>query len=99
ERVIWEELEKLKSEVIEENELTKVKNKTESLIAFANMSILDKAMNLAYFELLGNADFINQEEKQYQDVTVADIQRLSKEIFQKNNASTLIYLAAHQHAG
>lgn len=99
ERVIWQELDKFKAELVQETELTKVKNKTESLIAFAKMSILDKAMNLAYYELLGDAQGINQEQEQYQAVTAEDIHRVANHVFQQNNSSTLIYLAAQQHAG
>ena len=97
EAAIWEELEKIKSEEIPADELTKVKNKTESTMIFSEMSLLDKAMNLAYNELLGDADIINQEIDKYLVVTAADIKAQANNLFRKDNSSTLIYLAESVH--
>ena len=92
EAAIWAELEKIKNETIEAKELTKVKNKVESVLVFSEMSLLDKAMNLAYYELLGDADILNQEASKYLKVDAEDISRISKETFDKNSSSTLYYL-------
>lgn len=93
EAAIWEELDKLKNEPVGIDELTKVKNKTESTMAFSEMSLLDKAMNLAYFELLGDAELFNLEAAQYLAITPLQIQHQSQDIFKKENSSTLVYLA------
>ncbi|HEX6334596.1 MAG TPA: pitrilysin family protein [Flavisolibacter sp.] len=87
------ELEKLKAEKIEAAELEKVKNKTESMIAFEDMSIMNRANSLAFYELLGDATLMNSELNRYQKVTVDDIHDLSKEIFREENCSTLWYLS------
>jgi predicted Zn-dependent peptidase len=92
-KAIENELEKVANEKIEEKELQKVKNKVESTLTFSEMSILNKAMNLAYYELLGNADLINSEINRYAEVSSADIQKMANEILVKNNCSTLYYLA------
>lgn len=92
EAAIWEELDKIKSELVAANELTKVKNKVESVLVFSEMSLLDKAMNLAYYELLGDADILNQEAAKYLKVEAEDIKRISSETFDKNSSSTLYYL-------
>jgi zinc protease len=94
EAAIWEQLEILKQQMVPADELTKVKNKTESTMVFSEMSLLDKAMNLAQFELLGDADKLNQETDKYLAVTAEQIQKQAREIFRKENSSTLIYLAA-----
>lgn len=94
EAAIWEELEKLKQQIVPADELTKVKNKTESTMVFSEMSLLDKAMNLAQFELLGDADKLNHETDKYLAITAQQIQKQAKEVFRKENCSTLIYLAA-----
>ena len=91
EQHIWKELEKIKSEKVEESELQKVKNKVESTMLFAELSILDKAMNLAFFEMLSQAEDYNQEVAKYAAVTAEDIQRVAKELFSKENSSTLFY--------
>jgi len=93
EAAIWEELERLKTEEIPADELTKVQNKTESTMIFSEMSLLDKAMNLAQFELLGDADLLNHETEKYLEVTPAQIKELANKMFRKDNSSTLIYLA------
>ncbi len=93
EAAIWEELERLKTEDIPDHELTKVKNKTESTMIFSEMSLLDKAMNLASFELLGDADLMNQETDKYIAVTAEQIKQQANKIFRRDNSSTLIYLA------
>jgi len=90
---IEEEVEKLKVIAIEEKELQKVKNKIESTLVFSEMSILNKAMNLAYFELLGDASQINNEIEKYQTITSQDILNYAQQIFKETNCSTLNYLS------
>lgn len=97
EAAIWAELEKIKTELVANDELTKVKNKVESVLVFSEMSLLDKAMNLAYYELLGDADILNQEASKYLKVKAEDIQRISNETFSKDLSSTLYYLT-EEHA-
>jgi predicted Zn-dependent peptidase len=87
------ELEKLKQEKVSEAELQKVKNKTESMIAFEDMSLMNRANSLAYYELLGDASLMNTELDRYNKVTVEDVQQLSGEIFKEANSSTLWYLS------
>ena len=93
EAALWAELAKMQDEYVLAYELEKVKNKTESTLEFAELSILNKAMSLAYFELLGDANQINQEAERYLAVTLEDIKQQSKKLFRKENSSTLIYLA------
>src|SRR5690606_34065564 len=93
EESIWRELEELGQVRISEDELRKVKNKIESTLMFAELSILDKAMNLAFYELLGDADIYNREIERYLTVTDEDIKRVASETFRKENSSTLIYQA------
>jgi predicted Zn-dependent peptidase len=93
ETAIWQELTKIASELVSENELTKVKNKSESIMVFAEMSLLDKAMNLAYYELLGDAALLNVEINKYLSITAEQIRKVAQETFKKEKSSTLYYLA------
>jgi predicted Zn-dependent peptidase len=93
EAAIWEELDRISTELVPDAELTKVKNKMESTMVFSEMSLLDKAMNLAYFELLGDANELNLETQKYLDVNSEEIRLQAKQIFRKENSSTLYYLA------
>ncbi|MCX3266381.1 M16 family metallopeptidase [Pedobacter agri] len=92
EQAIWAELDKLKAELVSDTELTKVKNKVESVLVFSEMSLLDKAMNLAYYELLGDAALLNQEAAEFLKVNAEDIKRISNDTFKKESSSTLYYL-------
>ena len=93
EAAIWTELNELKTELVSADELMKIKNKMESTMIFSEMSLLDKAMNLAYLERLGDADKLNTETQKYLDVTAAEIKAEANHIFRKENSSTLYYLA------
>ena len=93
EAAVWEELEKLKNELVPEAELTKVKNKTESTMVFSEMSLLEKAMNLAYFELMGNAENLNHETEKHLAITAEEVREQAQKIFRRKNLSTLVYLA------
>jgi zinc protease len=91
EDAVEEELNKIKEASVSEEELQKVKNKTESVIAFEDIAVMSRANSLAFYELLGNADLINQELSKYNEVTIDDIKKFSKQIFDVNNSNVLYY--------
>ncbi|MEO6357058.1 MAG: pitrilysin family protein [Ferruginibacter sp.] len=91
EAALMEEIYTLQQKGITEKELQKVKNKTESSLAFEDMSVMSRATNLAMYELLGDAELINTELNKYQAVTTEQLLNESKAIFNENNCSTLYY--------
>lgn len=91
EEAIWQELALLKNERIAEEELQKVKNKVESSLLFSEMSVFNKAVNLAFYELLGDADLINEEVDIYRSVCSDDVLRVANAIFREENCCRLIY--------
>lgn len=91
EKAVEEELEKIKTEKVQEHELQKVKNKVESMIAFEDMSLVNRANSLAFYELLGDAEEMNHELEKYNGVTAEDILNESRIIFRPENSSTLYY--------
>ncbi len=93
ENAIEEELSQLKEKKVSEQELEKVKNKTESMMVFEDMSIMNRANSIAYYELLGNADLMNTELNRYHKVTVDDIKDECNKIFREENSSTLWYMS------
>ncbi|MBN4081799.1 insulinase family protein [bacterium AH-315-C07] len=92
ESAILNELKKLKTGLIDNYELQKVKNKVESSITFSEINILNRALDLAQFELLGNANLVNTEIEKYQKVAPAEIRNQCKKMFTPENCSTLYYL-------
>ena len=91
ESAIWRVIEELQLKGVSERELQKVKNKVETNLAFSELNVLNKAINLAFFELLGNADLINEEILRYQAIKSADIQRLAIDTLTPDNCSQLYY--------
>ena len=88
---IEEELEKLRQQTIPDKELQKAKNKTEAALAFEDMSVMNRANSLAFYELLGNANLINEELGRYQELSVEDIRNHTNKIFDINNSNTIYY--------
>lgn len=95
EAAVEEEIRRLQQEGIDEKELDKVKNKTESMMAFEDMSIMSRANSLAMYELLGDADLINQELDRYRAVTAEQLIAETKIIFDPKNSNTLYYYSAN----
>lgn len=93
EEAIWKELEKMKTVPVSEQELEKVKNRYESEQIFNNINYLNVATNLAFFELTGKAEDINEEVGKYRAVTAEQIQATSARCFVPQNCSILYYKA------
>lgn len=85
------EVQRMQTEAISDVELQKVKNKTESIIAFEDMSVMNRANSLAFYELLGDANLMNEELEKYQAITTEDVLSYSKEIFEETNSNTIHY--------
>lgn len=94
EEAIWSILHEVRHHPVGEEELQKWKNKVESNLLFSETNILNKAINLAYFEVLGQPDLINQEIEFYRQVTVDDIQEAARRILIPENCSELYYESA-----
>jgi len=84
-------LEKIKTEMISVTELEKVKNKTESMLAFEDISLMNRANSLANYELLGDANLMNTELEKYHAVTREEILEECQKIFSDDNSNTLYY--------
>ena len=93
EAAITVELNKMKTQPVSADELTKVKNKMESSHTFGEVDVLNKATNLAISELLGDANFINKEVEKYLAVTQEEMMTQANQIFRDENCSTLYYMS------
>jgi len=93
EKAIDAEINKIKLQLIEDDELQKIKNKLESILVFNQMNILEKAMSLATFELMGDAALVNHETERYSAVTSNQLQNAANKYIQESNCSTLYYLS------
>jgi predicted Zn-dependent peptidase len=93
EEALKEEVEKIKHNEFTDEELEKVKNKYEANIRFANVHIMNKAMNLCYYEMLGDASLLNTELDSYMATPRSEIVSLAKAAFVPENCTKLYYYA------
>jgi len=85
------EISKLLTEPISDYEMEKVKNKYESNHVFSELNYLNKATNIAYYELLNQAEDINSEVEKYRAVTAKQVKQIAGMLFRPENSSTLYY--------
>lgn len=93
EKAIWDEIEKIKNELISENELNKTINSLEFSLAYLETRVTSKVRNLGFFELLGDTDLINNEKEKYLNITAEKIRNAANRVFQPEKVSVLYYLA------
>ena len=87
------EIEALKHQAPTHYELEKVKNKFEANTLFGELNVMNKAMNLCYYEFLGDLELINREVGQYRSIDAERIFDFMRRTFRPENSSTLIYRA------
>ena len=90
---IEEELGRLCRESASEQEISKMVHKFETGYLFSNLSYVDKAANLSYFELIDAAESIDREVEKYYRITPESLQKTAQAVFRANNMSTLYYKA------
>jgi len=90
-RLVWEELEKLKTAPVDQQELQKVKNGLISSVAYSELSITTKAINLAFYEMLDDVSLINKQQAEIDAVQTSDLQRVAQTILVPENCSQVVY--------
>lgn len=93
EKALWTEIEKFISNPIKSKQLQKVKNKTQTLLYYSELNIETKARMLSVFEAMETAERVQQEEDNYQNVSINNIQTVGKKILRRENSSTIYYKA------
>lgn len=86
-------IENLLDKGIGERELEKVKNQAISSLSFGEVQVLNRAMNLAYYALLGDANMLNDEEEKLEQVSTEQILSQGKKLLVEENSSTMYYHA------
>ena len=96
EEALWRELRRLQTEPVPAHEMSKVRNKYEAGVIFGEINIVDKAMNLGFYEMLGDISLVNREVELYRSITADDVRYGAQEIFRESNSSTLIYRSRNE---
>lgn len=91
EEQISEVLNTLLEKGLAEDELQKVKNQAQTMQEFEKVEVINRAMNLAFAALSGNADLVNQEADLIESVTSAETIEIGKKIFDEKNSNVLYY--------
>ncbi len=94
EQALWGELRRLKSEILGEYELEKVRNKFEAETTFGELNVMNKAMNLGFYAMLGDVGLVNREVEIYRSFTAEELRDVAAEMFRPEGSSTLVYRKA-----
>jgi len=92
-QALIEEVLKTAEAQVTPHELEKVKNKVEAEQVFNEIGYLEKAMQLASYEILGDAGQINQQADHYRNVTADNILKVASGILSSDNCNLLNYLS------
>lgn len=91
-------LQQILSEGITDEELEKVKNQAESSLEFGEVEVMNRAMNLAFSALSGDANLVNEEGNKIKAVTKEDIHNVAKKVLREENSSVMYYRAKKKSA-
>ncbi len=91
EKALWDELLALGNRPLAPRELQKVKNKLDASQTYSRIHVLAKAMNLAYYELMGDAAMLNRQGELYAAQTAACLQEWAAALFRRDGAHVLYY--------
>jgi zinc protease len=95
EKALNEEIFKLTNEKVPGKEIDKIKNQVETGIKFMEMKVQEKAMMLAFYEHLGDANLWEKENREIPGITSDEIFNTSNRILTEKNSSTLYYLSSN----
>jgi len=88
-----EEIEKMKTDLISDRELQKLKNQIESQFVSSNSTMAGIAEELAnYHTYFGDANLINTEIDRYLAITPEDIKRAANTYYNANSRATIYFL-------
>ncbi|MFT4031452.1 MAG: pitrilysin family protein [Siphonobacter sp.] len=91
---ILQVIDELLAEGPTEAEVSKVKNQAEATLAFSEVELLNRAINLAFAANAGNAEWANEEAERLEAVTVELVHAAARNILKPENSSTLYYRSA-----
>jgi zinc protease len=86
---IWKLLKEFSSQLISVQELDRLNIKIRTAREFQDQGLLSRAMNLSFFELLGDAAGINEDLEVYNSITPQHLKELGQKILKKQNCSVL----------
>ena len=90
---LWGELRELMEGNVSDYEMDKVKNKFEANMLMGEINVMNKAMNLGFYAMIGDLKLLNTEADIYRSLSREELMSFARRCFSANNSSTLIYRA------
>jgi len=91
EKAVDEVLQEIMDGKIDDRELQKVKQQVEASLVFNELGVANKALNLCYYDMLGDVAAVNEQAEKYNDITKQDLANIAQQIFAKDNTNILCY--------
>ena len=88
-KALWGQLDEIKKIGINNDKLESLKNKINTAKAFQEQGLLNRSINLSFFELLGDANGVNEEGFIYQKISGNDLILFASDVLIRNNCSLL----------
>jgi predicted Zn-dependent peptidase len=86
---LWNELAAFLNEPLSDAEIDRLNIKIRTAREFQDQGLLNRAMNLCQYELLGDAAAINEDLNVYKSITSEHIREVGKQILTRENCSVL----------
>lgn len=93
EAALWRELKEIQRGNVSDYEMEKVKNKFEANMLMGEINVMNKAMNLGFYAMIGDLALLNTEADIYRSISREELMSFAERVFTPNNSSTLIYRA------
>jgi zinc protease len=74
-----------------EAEVEKVKNQAYSTLEFGEVEVMNRAMNLAFAKLSGDANYVNEETSLIEAVTADEVMAAARGVLREENSNVLYY--------
>ena len=94
---LWNTIDELKNNIMSKEELDRLMIKIRTEKEFSEQGLLNRAMNLCSFELLGDANGINEEKEIYNAIEPIHLYEMAQHLLVKTNCS-LLKVKAKQNA-
>lgn len=92
ERVVWTEIYRLRNELLPADELEKAKNKYETNTFILLSDYMQRAEQLAYFEMLGDARWLEDDLPRYLSITAEELRGVARQVLPRRNATVIHYM-------
>jgi predicted Zn-dependent peptidase len=89
EAAIWPVFAQIKDKKMSKSALQQLILKLRTAKAFQDQGLLNRAMNLSFFELLDSAELLNTESARYEQISTTQLQQYAQALLDKNKCSLL----------